>query len=554
MKLLELKLPPAEAADPETVRRRCAEKLKRSPEKLQYRIQRRSLDARKGNPLVVLQIEILGGKPPAPEPQVLSDMPPLRGSEVIVVGAGPAGYFAALELLLAGWKPVVLERGKDARARRYDLRALMQESRVDPHSNYCFGEGGAGTYSDGKLYTRSDKRGDVARTLRMLVEHGARADITVDAHPHIGSNKLPGVVERLRASVLEHGGEVHFGQQVTGLLRSGDRLVGVQCASGREFRGAAVILATGHSARDIFHMLHRDGILIEAKAFALGLRIEHPQPLIDRLQYKHSGPQRDPHLPAAAYRLATQALERGVYSFCMCPGGLIVPAATAPGEIVVNGMSMSARDSRWANSGMVTETGPADWAAPDALKGLRGVFHGLDRTSAGSNFGDSAGAAAEELPSFEEGHPLAGLWFQQAVERAAFAWGEGSQRAPAARLTDFLAGRMSQDFPRCSYVPGLVPADFSQVLPACLLEPLRAGLQAFCSKMPAFHTEEAVLVGVESRTSSPVRIPRDPAGLFHPQLRNLYPCGEGAGYAGGILSAAMDGQRVARAIDRDLSN
>lgn len=504
MRSLELKLTPAQAHDPDEVRRIVEGKLRsRAGDIVPVR---RSVDARKGEPLVVLTVDVYrpGEKPPEVPPyfESVGDLQ----SRVLIVGAGPAGYFAALELLLLGCKPVVLERGKDTRARRYDLRAIMQESLVNPHSNYCFGEGGAGTYSDGKLYTRADKRGEVRRVLQMLVEHGARREILVDAHPHIGSNRLPGVVERLRETVLRCGGEIHFDTPVTGLILEEGKILGV-VGGGREFRGDAVILATGHSARDIFEMLSKAGLALEFKPFAMGVRIEHPQPLIDEIQYRQS--PRDPHLPAASYRLVTQACDRGVYSFCMCPGGLIVPAATAPGEIVVNGMSMSGRNSRWANSGIVCE---------------------VRRENVGEG-------------------PLAGMEFQRSVERKAFTVkADESQRAPAQRLTDFLAGKVSADLPRCSYVPGLVPVDLRSVLPEFISESLAAGLQHFGSRMRGFLTEEAVLVGVESRTSSPVRVPRDADTLAHPQLENFYPCGEGAGYAGGIVSAAMDGQRVARAV------
>lgn len=500
---LELKLSPAEAADPATVAQKCARKLGCQPSQIQVVVRRRSLDARKGEPRVVLQVDVYRDETPAPEPRLLEDVPPPQGPRVVIVGAGPAGYFCALELILLGLRPVIVERGKDTRARRYDLRALMQEHIVNPNSNYCFGEGGAGTYSDGKLYTRSDKRGDTRRVLRMLVECGARSDILVDSHPHIGSNKLPGVIENLRATLLRYGAEIHFEQPVVDFVLKGGRLLGVRSLA-QEFLGEAVVLATGHSARDIFELLRQKHLEIEAKPFALGLRIEHPQALIDEIQFRQA--PRDPHLPAATYRLACQVEERGVYSFCMCPGGLIVPAATAPGEIVVNGMSMSGRNSRWANSGIVAEVGPADWGCEDVLAAMR---------------------------------------YQQSIEQRAF---HGSQRAPAARLPDFLGGRVSQSLPRSSYVPGLEAGDLDLVLPPQLARALRGGLQHFCERMPRFYTEEAVVVGVESRTSSPVRIPRHPEGLFHPQWRNLYPCGEGPGYAGGILSAAMDGQRVARAI------
>jgi uncharacterized FAD-dependent dehydrogenase len=503
---VELKLTPAEAAQPETVvakaRAACGWPL------AEVVVRRRSLDARKGKPLFVLLVDVYHRQSPPPEPMVLADLKVAKGPQVVIVGAGPAGYFAALELLHLGLRPIVVERGKDTRARRYDLRALMQDHVVDPHSNYCFGEGGAGTYSDGKLYTRSVKRGSSEKVLRTLVECGARSSILVDTHPHIGSNKLPGVIERLRATLIEYGAEIHFGQPVVDFLTQGDHLVGVRTPT-HEFRGQAVILACGHSARDIFQLFADKGWQLEAKPFALGVRVEHPQPLIDSIQYRC--PDRPAELPPSSYRLVTQSEGRGVYSFCMCPGGLIVPAATAPGEIVVNGMSMSGRNSRWANSGMVVEVGPQDWQGED---------------------------------------PLAALRFQRSVEQKAF---RGDQRAPVARLTDFVEGRVSSDVPRCSYVPGLMEADFSEFLPQPILSALRQGLATFGQQMKGFYTEEAVVVGVESRTSSPVRIPRDAQGLFHPQWSNLYLAGEGPGYAGGILSAAMDGQRVAQAVARTLS-
>lgn len=502
---LELKLTPAEAADDQLIRQLCAHKLKCPPEQLQVVVRRRSVDARKGDPKIVLVIDAYRNEAPPAEARLLDNVPAPTGPRVLIVGAGPAGYFAALELILLGLRPVILERGKDTRTRRYDLRNLMQDHVVNADSNYCFGEGGAGTYSDGKLYTRSDKRGDTMRVLRMLVECGARSEILQDSHPHIGSNRLPGVVENLRETLLRYGAEVHFRQAVTDFLLQDGRLVGVRCGD-REFFGEAVILATGHSARDIFELVQRHGLTLEAKPFALGVRIEHPQALIDQIQYRQC--PRDPFLPAASYRLATQAEGRGVYSFCMCPGGLIVPAATAPGEIVVNGMSMSSRNSRFANSGMVVEIGPADWA----------------------HLGED---------------PLAAMRLQRQIEQSAC---DGSQRAPAARLTDYLAGKISQDLPRSSYVPGLRCGDLDAILPPAVAVSLRAGLEFFGSRLRGFKTEEAIVVGVESRTSSPVRIPRDEVGLFHPQWANLYPCGEGPGFAGGILSAAMDGQRVARRV------
>jgi uncharacterized protein len=488
-----------------------------------------SLDARPRDPVIRLRVAVYStAEQYQPEAPILSGFRTVADAKqtVIVVGAGPAGYFAALELIERGIKPIVLDRGNDARQRRRDLRAIQQFATVNPHSNYCFGEGGAGTYSDGKLYTRSVKRGDVYKSLRLLVEHGAKSDILIEAHPHIGSNKLPEVVQNMRASIEQYGGEVHFGAFVTDFLISDGHFNGVitqkiNPADGTtegphttEWRADAVVLATGHSARDIYQLCHARGVRIEAKPFALGVRVEHPQPIVDAIQYRQL--PRSEHLPAASYSLVHQAEGRGVFSFCMCPGGLVVPAATAPGEIVVNGMSMSRRDSPYANSGMVTAVESEDlrpWAK-------HGVFAHLE--------------------------------FQAEVERRMFAAGDGSQKAPAMRLTDFLAGRLSTDLPRTSYIPGLLAAPLHELLPDFIYKRLRAGLTEFGKKMRGFYTEEANVIGTESRTSSPIRIPRDPATLMHPDVKGLFPCGEGAGYAGGIISAAMDGQRVAVAVEQFL--
>lgn len=505
---LELKLTPAQAADPQEVERQAAAVSGWSAGSFVAVPVRRSIDARKGEPKVVLLLDLWKGAAPPPRPAIMSAAPGARRGRVVIVGAGPAGYFCALELLRRGVRPVVLERGKDVKSRRYDLRAITQQHTVNPHSNYCFGEGGAGTYSDGKLYTRSGKRGDIDKVLQLLVDHGAKPSILVDTHPHIGSNKLPYVVENLRASIEAHGGEVRFDSYVSDLQIVDGRLRGVVLEGGEVVEGDAVVLATGHSARDIYFMLDRHGLELESKTFALGVRVEHPQSVIDTIQYRQE--PRDPHLPAASYRLA----ESEVYSFCMCPGGLMVPSATAPGEVVVNGMSMSRRDSRWANSGIVTTV------------------------------------TEDDVAPYRERHgALAGLAFQRDVEKAAFAAnGDGSQRAPAQRLNDFLQDRPSGDLPRVSYIPGVVPADLRRILPLRLAQALAYSFAKFGEALKGFLHPEAVIVGVESRTSSPVRVPRDGRRLAHPQLDNLYPCGEGAGYAGGIVSAAMDGQRVAEAI------
>lgn len=505
---LELKLTPAQAKDDSEIRRICAKKLRKKESKLTIIPKRRAVDARKGQPKVVLSVEVYEGKLPPQASATLENVPSKLRGRVLVIGAGPAGYFCALELLLCGLRPIVLERGKDTRARRYDLRAIMQDGVVNPHSNYCFGEGGAGTYSDGKLYTRSGKRGSIRAVLKLLVEHGATPEILVDSHPHIGSDKLPYVVENLRQSILDLGGEVHFEHHVTDFILKDGALQGVEVNGEQKLMGDAVVLATGHSARDVFELLDRKKIKVESKQFALGLRVEHPQPAIDKIQYRQD--PRDENLPAASYRLAKE----GVYSFCMCPGGIIVPAATSPKEIVVNGMSPSKRNSRWANSGIVTSVEEEDL-----------------------------------LPYRDEYGPLAGLAFQRSVERAAFAAnGNGSQMAPGQKLVDFIEDRMPRALPRTSYIPGVAPVRLSSVLPSRIDEALRNGFRLFGESMKSFVTDEAMVVGVESRTSSPVRIPRNSDTLQHPEIAELFPCGEGAGFAGGIVSAAMDGQNVARAV------
>jgi len=430
--------------------------------------------------------------------------------KVIVVGAGPAGYFAGLRLLEQGIQPVVLDRGKDVQTRRKDLRAIQQFGQVNPDSNYCFGEGGAGAYSDGKLYTAARKRGDIRGVLERLVEHGAREDILVDAHPHIGSNKLPQIVQAIRHTIERHGGEVHFDSRVTDLVIRDKTVYGVIVNGEQERLAEYVILATGHSARDIYELLCRKNIRIEPKPFAMGIRIEHAQGLIDQMQYRRN--PRGEHLPAASYKMVAQVGGRGVFTFCMCPGGLIVPSATAPGEVIVNGMSLSRRDSAFANSGIVVSV---------ELRDVRG----------------------QGSPE-----PLAGLRYQQETEARIFAAGDGSQRAPSQRMIDFLDERESSSLPATSYVPGLYSAPVHELLPASIVTRLQKAMLEFGAKKQGFLTNEAVVVGVESRTSAPVRIPRQRDSLEHVDIRNLYPCGEGAGYAGGIMSAALDGQAVATAV------
>jgi uncharacterized protein len=524
--IVEVVLAPAERDNLPLLRQKAARQAALRDDQVSHvQILKSSLDARSQQPVFRLRVEVFGPHEVfTPEAPVLSGFRSVESAQhsVIVVGAGPAGYFAALELIERGIRPIVLDRGNDARQRRRDLRAIQQFGRVNPHSNYCFGEGGAGTYSDGKLYTRSVKRGDVQKSLRLLVEHGSNPDILTEAHPHIGSNKLPTVVQNLRASIEQYGGEVHFGTFVTDFLLEKGRIAGVltqkiHAEDGtllaphtHEWRADAVILATGHSARDIYHLCLARGIRIEAKPFALGVRVEHPQPIVDAVQYRQS--PRSEHLPAASYSLVCQVQGRGVFSFCMCPGGLVVPAATAPGEIVVNGMSMSRRDSPYANSGMVTAV------------------------------------EAEDLAPWAKHGVLAHLEFQAEVERRLFAAGDGSQRGPALRLTDFLQGKLSADLPATSYIPGVYAAPLHELLPGFIYRRLRDGLAQFGKQMRGFYTAEANVIGTESRTSAPVRIPRDAQSLMHPEVADLYPCGEGAGFAGGIISAAMDGQRVAAAV------
>src|SRR5258706_1773170 len=513
-KRIEISLRPEEAFDEARFMPSLYEKLKLNPQEVHILPIRRSIDARGKNVTVKIQVELH----PVGQTEISysKNYPDVSSKRVvIIVGAGPAGLFAAIRLIELGIKPLVFERGKDVQARRRDLAAINKDHIVNPESNYCFGEGGAGTDSDGKLYTRSNKRGDVQRILEILIAHGAHEDILFDAHPHIGTNKLPKIVSALRESILQSGGEIHFNAKVTDFILSGGEMKGVITADGTQYEGDALILATGHSARDIFQLLHQRKILIEAKPFALGVRVEHQQNLIDKIQY-HCATDRGEFLPASSYALVHQAkvngTERGVFSFCMCPGGFIVPAATSQGEVVVNGMSPSRRDSRFANSGIVVAVSEKDFK------------------------------------SYQQHGSLAGMYFQMEIEKKACALAGDKQTAPAQRLMDFVDRKVSSSLLETSYQPGLVSVDMKSVLPDFIFESLTQGFRNFGIKMKGYMTNEAQVVGVESRTSSPVRIPRDKQTLEHPQVRRLFPCAEGAGYAGGIVSAALDGERCAEAI------
>lgn len=475
------------------------------------RVTKRSVDARHRTPQVLLTVELFVDGEQMP-PEIHFDYPEVNDkTPVVIVGGGPAGLFAALRLIELGLKPILLERGKDVAERRRDIAQIHRGTGVDSESNYAFGEGGAGTFSDGKLFTRSKKRGDYNRALQTLVFHGASPEILYEAHPHIGTDCLPKIIERVRQTILHAGGQVHFGAKVVDIEISNNRATGVRLADGSLVEGAAVILATGHSADDIYEMLHTKGVLLEQKAWAMGVRVEHPQALIDRIQY-HSEDMRE-WLPAAAYTLTAQVGGRGVYSFCMCPGGVIVPAMTDYRECVVNGMSASARSSRWANAGIVTEVRPEDFPHLHEKWGV-----------------------------------LAGLKYRQELERLAAEIVGGGGTAPAQRLADFVAGRISIDLPRTSYLPKAVVRRGEEWLPQFMADSLRGGFRQWGARMRGFVTNEAQIIGLESRTSTPVRIPRDKESLMHPVVEGLYPTGEGAGYAGGIISAALDGTRVAEKI------
>ncbi len=540
---LNLTLSPEEATNDTIIKQIVAKQTGINPSEITFvKILKRSIDARSRNIKINLKVEIYYNKELPVSPSYKINYPDVSNKKpILIIGAGPAGLFAALQLIENGLKPIVIERGKDVKSRRHDLAAINKDHIVNPHSNYCFGEGGAGTYSDGKLFTRSNKRGDINKILETFVAHGADSNILIEAHPHIGTNKLPKIIEAMRQTIIDNGGEVHFNTHLIDFIIKNNSIKGIICnqldiseinpdpaksgvrgivvhlpnTSTIEFIADAVILATGHSARDIFELLHSKNILIEGKTFAMGVRVEHPQALIDSLQYHctiNEVEKKREYLPAASYSMVHQALGRGVYSFCMCPGGIIAPCATAPGEIVTNGWSPSKRDNPYANSGIVVTT------------------------------------ELEDLKNYQQYGPLAGLRYQQALEKMAWNAGGQTQAAPAQRLMDFVNNKLSSTLPDVSYQPGIKSAPLHTLLPEAIGKRLQIGFQEFGKKMRGYLSNDAVIVGVESRTSSPIRIPRNVETLQHIQIKGLYPCGEGAGYAGGIVSAAIDGQKCANAI------
>lgn len=515
-KQIQINLTPAAAADETTIRKIAASLAGIDMAAVTaLRVLKRSVDARKKNIRVNLTVEVFSVEDPSIP--AITPFIPIDVSlkqEVIIVGAGPAGLFAALRLIELGLRPVIIERGRDVSSRKKDIARISREQIVDPDSNYCFGEGGAGTYSDGKLYTRSKKKGDNLRVLELLCLHGANENILYEAHPHLGTDKLPGIITDIRKSILESGGQFILEKKFTDFLIEGDTIKGIVTSDNEQFKSPYVILATGHSARDIYDICKKRGVEIEMKPFAMGVRVEHPQELIDRIQYH--GNSRGEFLPASSYNLAKQIDGRGVYSFCMCPGGFIVPSATAQEEVVVNGMSPSGRNSPYANSGIVVEIRPEDLIKY-------------------SSFGE-----------------MAGIELQKELEREAWKNGGHTQRAPAQRLADFVAGDSSGSLPKISYSPGVTSSPLHSWLPKAIGRRLRDGFRLFGQLMNGYLTNEAVVLGVESRTSSPVRIPRDPEKLHHIRISGLYPCGEGSGYAGGIISSAVDGMRAAEAIAKKI--
>jgi hypothetical protein len=509
IKEIQIQVLPEVAASKDLLKNIVAEKSNTKQTDIKHiEVLKRSIDARQRVTKINLRLNVyiketfVKKEEDFPEYKDVSDK-----DEVIIIGAGPAGLFAALKLIEKGLKPIILERGKDVRARRRDLANLTKNHIVNEDSNYCFGEGGAGTFSDGKLYTRSKKRGDVNKILNVLVHHGATSEIRVNAHPHIGTNKLPKIIQAIRETIIQYGGEVVFDSRVTDIIIKNKSVKGVELQNGTRIEASKIILATGHSARDIFELLHKKEVAIEIKAFAIGVRVEHTQELIDQIQYKCKS--RGKFLPPAPYSIVKQIKGRGVYSFCMCPGGIIAPCATSPGEVVTNGWSPSKRDYPTSNSGIVME-----------LK-------------------------VEDFAKYEKYGPLAGMQFQKEIEQAAWELGGKTQRVPAQRLVDYTNNILSIDIPKTSYIPGITSVVINTILPDFIGENLQEGLRQMGEQMKGYFTNEAVVHAPESRSSSPVRIPRDRVTMEHPQIKGLYPCGEGAGYAGGIISAAIDGEKCA---------
>lgn len=507
-KEFEIEVPPAYVKDFEYQKQLASKLLRINTEEINaLKIIRRSIDARSKQPVFKLRVIAFIREVPVDESLPVHFQKIDERKKVIIIGSGPAGLFAALKLLEHGIKPLIFERGKDVRQRRFDIKAIMQNHIVNPDSNYCFGEGGAGTYSDGKLYTRSTKRGDVKNILSIFHLYGASAEIMIDAHPHIGSNKLPKIIQHFRETIITNGGEYYFNSRVTDFIFAGNKMRGVVINDSKEVTAGAVILATGHSARDIYYLLHKHKVLLEAKSFAMGVRIEHPQSIIDEIQY-HS-PRRHENLPASSYNLSCQVGDKGVYSFCMCPGGIIVPASTSQEEIVLNGMSVSRRDSPFANSGLVVSINQNDWK------------------------------------EYNEHSVFAGLEYQKALEKLVWIEGGRTQKAPSQRVTDFLNKKISPTLPKTSYQPGTVSSPLHEILPREISDKLISALKIFGNKMRGYITDEAQILAAETRTSSPIRIPRSNETLMHVNTEGLFPAGEGAGYAGGIVSAAIDGQRSA---------
>lgn len=494
------------------------------------KVLKRSIDARQRTIYVNLKVRVYINEEPEDEDFIRTEYRNVEGCpQVVIVGAGPGGLFAALRLIELGVKPVIVERGKDVHNRRVDIAKISREQTVDSESNYSFGEGGAGAYSDGKLYTRSKKRGNVEKILNVFCQHGASTSILADAHPHIGTDKLPGVIENMRKTIIACGGEVHFETRMDSLIIEGNKVTGIETNTGETFRGP-IILATGHSARDVYRWLYSNGIGIEAKGLAVGVRLEHPSMLIDQIQY-HRREGRGKYLPAAEYSFVTQVDGRGVYSFCMCPGGTVVPAASGPMQTVVNGMSASTRNSRWSNSGMVVELHPEDLKDKSLVS-------------------DEYAASIEERTDggrWNPDSPLAVMQFQEELERISWQLGNMRQTAPAQRMADFVNNRLSYDLPETSYTPGLISTPIHFWMPKFIGDRMKQGFKNFGKSSHGFLTNEAVMIGVETRTSSPIRIVRDKDSLQHVEVEGLFPCGEGAGYAGGIVSAGVDGERCAEA-------